>query len=74
MLAQVYGPRKIAGDLVPEDVLDAKVKKVDNTEVSSYVCTATLCYELRDSFIAGEKAGAKSKEMDKYPKGSKTAL
>jgi hypothetical protein len=62
--------RKIAGDLpVPEDVLDAKVKKVDNTEVSAmYALATSLCYELRDSFIAGEKAGAKSKEMDKYHK------
>ena len=33
--------RKIAGDLpVPEDVLDAKVKKVDNTE--DQLCSATL--------------------------------
>ena len=62
--------RKIAGDLpVPEDVLDAKVKKGDNTEVSAmYALATSLCYELRDSFIAGEKAGAKSKEMDKYHK------
>ena len=62
--------RKIAGDLpVPEDVLDAKVKKVSNTEVSAmYALATSLCYELRDRFINGEKAGANSKQMDKYHK------
>ena len=36
-------------------MLDAKVKKIDTTEVRTYAL-ATLCYELRDRFIAGEKA------------------
>ena len=62
--------RKIAGDLpVPEDVLDAKVKKIDTTEVSAmYALATSLCYELRDRFITGEKAGADSKQMEKYHK------
>ena len=62
--------KKIAGDLpVPEDVLDAKVKRVDNTEVSAcYALATSLCYELRDRYIAGEKAGADSKVMAKYHK------
>jgi hypothetical protein len=62
--------KKIAGDLpVPEDVLDAKVKKIDNTEISAcYALATSLCYELRDRFIAGEKAGAESKAMALYHK------
>jgi hypothetical protein len=62
--------RKIAGDLpVPEDVLDAKVKKIATTEVSAmYALATSLCYELRDRFITGEKAGADSKQMEKYHK------
>ena len=62
--------KKIAGDLpVPEDVLDAKVKKIDNTEISAcYALATSLCYELRDRFIAGEKAGADSKQMALYHK------
>ena len=60
--------RKIAGDLpVPEDVLDAKVKTLKTTEVSAmYALATSLCYELRDRHINGEKAGADSKEMEKY--------
>ena len=62
--------RKIAGDLpVPEDVLDAKVKTIKKTEVSAmYALSTSLCYELRDRFINGEKAGADSKQMEKYHK------
>lgn len=62
--------KKVAGDLpVPEDVLDAKVTKIDNTEVSAcYALATSLCYELRDRHIAGEKAGSDSKEMVKYHK------
>ncbi len=62
--------KKIAGDLpIPEDVLDAKVKRVENTEVSAcYALATSLCYELRDRHIVGEKAGADSKEMAKYYK------
>jgi hypothetical protein len=62
--------KKVAGDLpVPEDVLDAKVKRVENTEVSAcYALATSLCYELRDRHIVGEKAGADSKEMAKYHK------
>jgi len=62
--------RKIAGDLpLPEDVLDAKVKTLKTTEVSAmYALATSLCYELRDRNINGEKAGADSKEMEKYHK------
>ena len=62
--------RKIAGDLpIPEDVLDGKVKTIKTNEVSAmYAMATSLCYELRDRHIAGEKAGADSKEMEKYHK------
>ena len=62
--------KKIAGDLpVPEDVLDAKVKKIKNVEISAcYALATSLCYELRDRNIAGEKAGAASKQMELYHK------
>ena len=56
----------------PEDVLDAKVKKVDNTGSTCHVCQFTS-YELRDSFIAGEKAGANQGD-GQVPKGFQTLL
>ena len=62
--------KKIAGDLpIPEDVLDAKVKKMESTEISAkYALATSLCYVLRDRNIAGEKAGADSKQMALYHK------
>ena len=70
MAVKFMAHKKVAGDLtVPEDVLDAKVKRIDNTEVSAcYALATNLCYELRDRHIAGEKAGADSKQMALYHK------
>jgi len=51
--------RKIAGDLpIPEDVLDGKVTEMKSDEISAkYALATSLCYELKDRSIAGEKAG-----------------
>lgn len=58
--------RKIAGDLPnPSDVLDGKVKKMDTTEVSAmYALATSLCYELKERSVNGEK----EKSMDKFHK------
>jgi hypothetical protein len=58
--------RKIAGDLpAPEDVLDGKVDKLNTKEISAmYALATSLCYELKDRNIAGEREG----KMDVYHK------
>jgi hypothetical protein len=58
--------RKIASDLPkPEDVLDGKVKDLKTKEISAmYALATSLCYELRDRNIAGEREG----KMDGYHK------
>lgn len=58
--------RKIASDLPsPEDVLDGKVKTLKTTEISAmYALATSLCYELRDRNIAGEREG----KLDNYHK------
>ena len=58
--------REISGSLpVPEDVLDGKVKCIETTEVSAmYAMATSLCYELRDRNINGEKSG----KMDNFHK------
>lgn len=58
--------RKIAGDLPnPEEVLDGKVKKLETSEISAmYALATSLCYELQDRSINGERKG----NMDKYHK------
>lgn len=58
--------KKIAGDLPnPTDVLDGKVKTLDTKEVSAmYALATSLCYELRERNLRGEKA----KNLDSYHK------
>lgn len=58
--------RKIAGDLPdPVLVLDGKVKTMESTEISAkYALATSLCYELRDRYIDGDKSG----KMDNYHK------
>ena len=58
--------RQIASDLpMPEDVLDGKVKKLETSEISAaYALATSLCYELRDRNINGEKSG----KMDNFHK------
>lgn len=58
--------RKIAGDLPdPSQVLDGKIKKMDSTEVSAmYALATSLCYELKERSVNGEK----EKSMDKFHK------
>jgi len=58
--------KKIAGDLPdPVEVLDGKVTTMQSTEISAkYALATSLCYELRDRSINGEKAG----KMDLYHK------
>ena len=58
--------RQIASDLpMPEDVLDGKVKKLETSEISAaYALATSLCYELRDRNINGEKSG----KMDNFQK------
>ena len=64
--------RKIAGDLPdPAEVLDGKVKTMKSTEISAkYALATSMCYELRDRSIAGEKSG----KMDKYHKSFSNML
>jgi hypothetical protein len=64
--------RKIAGDLPdPVEVLDGKVKTMQSTEISAkYALATSMCYELRDRSIAGEKSG----KMDKYHKSFSNML
>jgi|13_taG_2_1085334.scaffolds.fasta_scaffold02568_14 hypothetical protein len=64
--------RKIAGDLPdPVAVLDGKVKTMQSTEISAkYALATSMCYELRDRNIAGEKSG----KMDKYHKSFSNML
>ena len=64
--------RKIAGDLPdPVEVLDGKVKTMQSTEISAkYALATSMCYELRDRNIAGEKSG----KMDKYHKSFSNML
>tara|TARA_B100000768_G_C11240265_1_gene359188 strand:- start:70 stop:1206 length:1137 start_codon:yes stop_codon:yes gene_type:complete len=64
--------RKIAGDLPdPVEVLDGKVKTMQSTEISAkYALATSLCYELRDRSITGEKSG----KMDKYHKSFSNML
>ena len=64
--------RKIAGDLPdPVEVLDGKVKTMQTTEISAkYALATSMCYELRDRNIAGEKSG----KMDKYHKSFSNML
>jgi hypothetical protein len=64
--------RKIAGDLPdPVEVLDGKVKTMQSTEISAkYALATSMCYELRDRSIAGEKSG----KMDNYHKSFSNML
>jgi hypothetical protein len=64
--------RKIAGDLPdPVEVLDGKVKTMQSTEISAkYALATSMCYELRDRSINGEKSG----KMDKYHKSFSNML
>ena len=64
--------RKIAGDLPdPVAVLDGKVKTMQSTEISAkYALATSMCYELRDRSIAGEKSG----KMDNYHKSFSNML
>lgn len=64
--------RKIAGDLPdPVEVLDGKVKTMKSTEISAkYALATSMCYELRDRSIAGEKSG----KMDSYHKSFSNML
>ena len=58
--------RQVASDLpMPEEVLDGKVKKLETSEISAaYALATSLCYELRDRNINGEKSG----KMDVFHK------
>lgn len=58
--------RKVAKDLpIPTEILDGKVKKMQSTEISAMYSLATnLCYELKERYMAGEKA----KSLDKFHK------
>ena len=64
--------RKIAGDLPdPVEVLDGKVKTMKSTEISAkYALATSMCYELRDRSINGEKSG----KMDTYHKSFSNML
>ena len=64
--------RKIAGDLPdPVEVLDGKVKTMKSTEISAkYALATSMCYELRDRSINGEKSG----KMDLYHKSFSNML
>jgi hypothetical protein len=64
--------RKIAGDLPdPVEVLDGKVKTMKSTEISAkYALATSMCYELRDRSINGEKSG----KMDNYHKSFSNML
>ena len=59
--------RKVAQDMPnPTDILSGKVKTCTNKEISAMYSLATnLCYELKETYIAGEK----SKSLDKFHKG-----
>jgi hypothetical protein len=56
--------RKVANDLPnPSDVLDGKVKTMKTDEMSAkYALATSLCYELRDRSVNGEKKG----DMEKF--------
>lgn len=58
--------KKIAGDLPnPTEVLDGKVTKLNTKEVSAcYALATSLCYELRERSLNGEK----EKSMDGFHK------
>lgn len=59
--------RKVAKDMPnPTDILTGKVKTMQSKEISAMYSLATnLCYELKEQYIAGEKA----KSLDKFHKG-----
>lgn len=56
--------RKVASDLPnPSDVLDGKVKNMKTDEMSAkYALATSLCYELRERSVNGEKKG----NMDEF--------
>ena len=58
--------RKVASVLPnPSDVLDGKVKTMKSDEMSAkYALATSLCYELRDRHMSGEK----NKSLDKFHK------
>jgi hypothetical protein len=58
--------RKVASVLPnPSDVLDGKVKTMKSDEMSAkYALATSLCYELRDRHVSGEK----NKSLDKFHK------